>query len=243
MQGKGRIYIGVSGWSYKHWRGTFYPEDMPEDQWLDYCAKFFASVEVNNTFYNLPEENTFKKWYQSTPRDFIFSVKASRYITHMKKLKDPSKTLPKIFDRAKILAEKLGPILFQLPPGWKCNIERLRFFLDSLTGDYRYTFEFRNPDWFNQQVYDLLSSRNAAFCIYELDRKMSPEQVTADFVYIRLHGPEGPYEGQYSQKVLWDWAKRIRKWQGQGRDVYCYFDNDQAGYAAQDAVRFGKILK
>ena len=236
------FHIGTSGWSYHHWKGNFYPDDLSNDQMLDFYQQHFNCVEINNSFYHLPEKKTLLHWYDCVPDDFIFSVKASRYITHMKKLKDPATTLPPFFERVQLLADKLGPILFQLPPHWHVNCERLAGFLDTLPSNYRYTFEFRDPSWHCQEVYELLCQHNSAFCIFDLDRQLSPKQITAEFIYIRLHGPQGPYQGQYNTKTLAAWADAFSNWVKQRKEIFCFFDNDEAGYAAQDAKRLIDML-
>lgn len=238
----GRLFIGTSGWNYDHWKGTFYPESEKKKAWFEYYRSRFSTVEINNTFYNLPAKDTFNHWYESAGKNFIFSIKASRYITHMKKLKDPEQATGKFFNAAGGLKEKLGPILFQLPPKWNRNTERLDSFLRLLPAEYKYTFEFRDPSWFHDDIYKLLSSHNAAFCMYHLEGNQSPREVTADFVYIRLHGPKGAYEGKYTTRELSGWAGAISAWRQQGRDVYCYFDNDQRGYAPQNALELQSML-
>ena len=178
------------------------------------------------------------------PDDFTFAVKASRYITHMKKLKDPQQSLERFLHAITFLEDKLGPILFQLPPMWKLDFERLKSFIEALPPYYRYTFEFRHPDWYNERVYALLQEHNMAFCNYELARHMSPIQVTADFVYVRLHGPEeGKYQGSYSEESLRWWAQQVRNWKAMGKDVYIYFDNDQLGYAGFNARTLNEMLR
>ena len=168
----GKIHIGTSGWQYKHWTGNFYPEKMDDESKLEYYSNEFDTVELNNSFYQIPREDSIKKWLDATHDDFFFSVKASRYITHMKKLNDPEQPLTNFFDRINTFGDKLGPVLFQLPPNWNCNIERLRNFLKTLGDDGRYVFEFRDKTWFNDDVFDLLREHNAAFCIYELDSEI-----------------------------------------------------------------------
>jgi len=242
MKRRGRIYIGTSGWHYDHWRGLFYPGDMTAEGFLEYYAERFHTVEINNTFYRMPEKKTLTEWRDTTPRSFLFAVKGSRYITHMKKLKDAKKPLADFLGRISVLDDKLGPILFQLPPRWKANVERLREFLDLLPGDRRFAFEFRDPGWFTQEVYSALLEAGAAFCVYHLAGLISPMEITAGFVYIRLHGPAGVYQGRYSDADLASWAERIAMWGNSGKDVYCYFDNDEAGYAAQDAARLRGML-
>lgn len=242
MKRKGRAHIGTSGWHYKHWAGTFYPADIKSEEQLSYYIRHFPTVEINNSFYRLLAPAVFRTWKESVPPQFIFAVKASRYITHMKKLKLDSAGLRKFFNSIKVLGDKLGPVLFQLPPGWKVNAERLASFLKALPPGYRYAFEFRNPTWYTDEVYELLSAHNCAFCIYELASHVSPLQRTADFVYLRLHGPGAKYEGSYTVRALQAWAKRIRAWREESLDVYVYFDNDQAGYAAHNAMKLSEII-
>lgn len=239
----GSIHIGTSGWHYMHWKGPFYPEDLSTGQFLEYYTGRFWTVEVNNTFYQLPDEETLVAWRDTVPAGFIFSVKASRYITHMKKLKDPQEPVSNFLDRVDTLGDKLGPILFQLPPHWNFDRERLNSFLAILPAGYRYAFEFRDPSWLNPQAYEALSKYEAAFCIYDFHGRTSPKQVTCDFVYIRLHGPYGPYRGQYSTQALAGWAGAISTWARQGKEIYCYFDNDEAGYAVQDAQRLREMVE
>lgn len=235
MSRKGSAFIGTSGWSYPHWKGPFYPADLPNARLLDYYCRHFRTVEINNAFYHLPSETAVDQWRETTPRDFLFAAKASRYLTHMKKLKDPEAGLATFFDRMTRLGKKLGPILYQLPPRWRCNPERLAGFLNVLPAGHRHAFEFRDESWINDDILDLLRKHQAAFCIYELAGYRSPLHVTADFVYIRLHGPDGAYQGKYDGRTLAAWARRIRTWLDEGKDVYCYFDNDEAGYAVENA--------
>jgi uncharacterized protein YecE (DUF72 family) len=240
---KPTIHIGTSGWHYKHWKGSFYPADIKEKDQFSVYGKTFNTVELNNSFYQLPTTKTFKDWKESSPAKFIFSVKVSRYITHMKKLAADAASIKKFLLHAGKLEEKLGPVLFQLPPHWKINTERLQSFLQKLPPGYQYTFEFRDHSWYNQDVYDLLSAHNCAFCIYELDGHLSPLQVTADFVYIRLHGPGKKYQGSYSAAVLQSWAEKCIAWRNERKEVYVYFDNDQAGYAAFNAQQLLEMVK
>jgi uncharacterized protein YecE (DUF72 family) len=232
-----RILIGTSGWSYKHWRGVFYPEALPASRWLSHYIRYFSSVEINGSFYGLPAEHSLTQWHDTVPEDFVFAIKASRYITHMKKLNQPQKALQQFMARAERLGDKLGPILFQLPPRWQLNLERLAAFLKALPRTHRYAMEFRDPSWWVPQVYELLARHGVAHCIFDLNGRLSPVEVTADFAYVRLHGPDGPYQGQYGDAALAQWAETCRGWRREGRAVYCYFDNDQSGYAARDAQR------
>lgn len=240
---EGAIFIGTSGWSYNHWQDTFYPPDFSQEKWLYYYAKHFKTVEINNSFYQLPDKKTLLQWYNTVPGDFIFTVKASRYITHMKKLYDPEQSTSTFLERIRILEDKLGPILFQLPPHWHFNPERLSTFLDKLSNDFRYAFEFRDHSWHNVQTYQLLSAHKAAFCIFDLDGFLSPKEITTDIVYVRLHGPDGPYQGSYCKSVLSSWANTLANWSSQGHTIYCYFDNDQNSYAAHNALALQSLLR
>jgi len=237
------IYIGTSGWHYQHWKGPFYPEDLPDERLLEHYVKYFQTAEINNTFYQLPEKETFAQWRDSVPEGFIFSVKSSRYITHMKKLKDPEQPLASFVDGVEMLGDKLGPILFQLPPRWRLNIERLSSFLKVLPEGHRYAFEFRDLSWFGDQTEQVLAQKGAAFCIYDFERRKSPRLATTDFVYVRLHGPDGAYKGKYDDKTLLDWAEAFLSWAGEGKEIYCYFDNDEKGYAAQNALKLKELLE
>lgn len=236
------IHIGTSGWSYNHWKGPFYPADLRNDQMLDYYAQHFKDVEINTSFYHLPSKETLHHWHDDTANDFLFSAKASRYITHMKKLKDPHDNVPTFLERISLLGDKLGPILFQLPPHWHFNAERLEAFLSSLNSKFRYTFEFRDHSWLNKTCFDLLSRYDVALCIYELDGFISPKTITSDLIYVRLHGPAGAYQGNYDTRTLTGWAKDFSTWLNQGKEVFCYFDNDQIGYAAQNAMQLQAML-
>ena len=238
-----KIYIGTAGWNYKHWQGVFYPQDLAQSKWLDYYVDYFSTVEINNSFYNLPKPKTLEKWYNSVPDDFEFSVKASRYITHMKKLKAPRDAVKRFINHMKSLKGKSAVILFQLPPRWKFNGERLRSFIKLLPDDYLYTFEFRDKSWWNEETFEILESNNSAFCIYELAGTHTPLQITADFVYLRLHGPDGAYEGSYDQATLEQWADKFEQWLGDEHSIYCYFDNDQNGYAVKNAMSLKNMIE
>ncbi len=238
-----KIHIGTSGWNYKHWKSVFYPEDLAQKDWLDFYKSRFHSVEINNSFYQLPAKLTFRQWKETVNDDFIFTVKASRYITHMKKLKDALEPLHRLLDHVAVLGPSLGPILFQLPPRWHINTERLSSFLKSLPEKYRYTMEFRDDSWWHKDVYELLKNQNIAFCIYQLAGILSPREVTADFIYIRLHGPAAQaYQGQYDVQELAGWVGAFSSWSKQGREIFCFFDNDQNGYAARDALKLQEMI-
>lgn len=238
----GNIYIGTSGWSYPHWVGPFYPKDLPSGKFLGYYVGQFDTVEINNTFYHLPTREALTTWRETVPEGFVFACKGSRFITHMKKLKDPDQSIKRFFETIRFLRDKLGPILFQLPPRWGMNLPRLEAFLRALPGQYRYAFEFRDARWLADPTYRLLAKYNAACCLYHFAGHWAPAIETADFMYVRLHGPGGPYQGPYHQTVLLNLANKCTAWAKTGRDVYCYFDNDEKGYAAKDALRLKRLV-
>ena len=238
-----QIHIGTSGWHYDHWKGAFYPDELPRTDYLEYYADQLHTLEINNSFYQMPQEKTLIQWRNLVPSDFIFSLKASRYITHIKKLKDGKQIIPPFLKKVEILGSRLGPILFQLPSQWRYNPDRLNSFLTALPADFRYAFEFRDSSWFNRNTYDTLASHGASFCIYQVASRSTPQEVTADFVYLHLHGPKGANQGKYDPAVLSEWADRIIAWAGEGKEVFCYFDNDEAGYAAQDAVQLQQLIQ
>lgn len=237
------IRIGTAGWQYKHWRGAFYPPKMPSDAMLEAYVAHFDTVEVNNTFYRLPDATALDRWYGMTPPGFCFAVKASRFLTHMKKLNDPEAGLGRFLPLAERLADKLGPILFQLPPRWGPNLERLERFLQALPGSHRYAFELRDASWHTSEVYRLLEKHGIAFCVYEIAGRRSPVEVTADFTYVRLHGPTGrAYEGSYSKEQLEVWARQIAAWRDRLQAVFVYFDNDDSGYAPRNALDLKELV-
>jgi len=237
----GSVHIGTSGWHYKHWVGPFYPPGLPASKMLDFYLRRFDTVEINNSFYRLPKPETFEAWRENTPKEFLFAVKANRFITHNKKLKDPDAPLDRMFASTDVLGRKLGPILFQLPPQWTVNLERLEIFLRALPRRRPFAFEFRNETWNTQEVYEMLRRFNAAYCMFHLAGFQSPFEVTADFTYLRLHGPGGKYQGSYDDAMLGAWAARIRAWREQLKAVYVYFDNDQAGFAVANALRLREL--
>jgi uncharacterized protein YecE (DUF72 family) len=239
----GRIRIGTSGWSYGHWLGSFYKEGTRPSDFLAVYAERFDGVEINRTFYQLPAPSTMASWRAQSPAHFLFAAKASRYLTHRKKLKDPAEPIARLLGCVEALQRKLGPVLFQLPPRWHRNPDRLESFLEQLPARHRYAFEFRDPSWHDDRILELLSKRGAAFCIFDLAGKPSPVEVTASFVYIRLHGPGAAYQGSYDGRTLAGWARRIRDWSEAGKDVHCYFDNDEKAYAPHDALRLQAMVQ
>jgi uncharacterized protein YecE (DUF72 family) len=242
-QSLSHVYIGTSAWHYRHWRGRFYPSDLTAARMLRYYADRFDTVEINNSFYRLPTPSALEGWCRETPAGFCFAVKASRYITHNLKLKHPKQAEQKFLSRIESLGRRLGPILFQLPPDWKINVVRLGEFLRELPQRHRYTFEFRNPTWHVPEVYDTLRRHRAALCIHEIAGFQCPFEVTADFIYVRLHGPSDKYQGVYSESALRTWANRIQNWRKELTHVFVYFDNDQSGFAAKNVLELKRMLE
>jgi uncharacterized protein YecE (DUF72 family) len=230
------IRIGCSGWQYRHWRGDFYPAELAPSRWLDYYASRFDTVEINNTFYRLPDAATFAAWGRRAPRGFVYAVKASRFLTHMKKLKDPDEPIRRFFTRARRLEHAFGPVLYQLPPRWPLNIERLEAFLSALPRRRRHVIEFRDPSWYSGAALALLERRRVALCVHDMAGSASGQIVVGPFVYVRFHGPQ-KYGGRYDDATLDRWADWIAERIGEGRAVYAYFNNDTGGHAPRDAAR------
>lgn len=240
----GNTQIGTSGWKYEHWEGPFYPEDLPKDDWLDHYQGQFDTVEVNNTFYNLPDPETLEDWRNRVAENFTFAAKANRYITHMKKLNEPEDSLENMLNVFEAFGDKLEPILFQLPPNWNFDEQRLREFIDLIPDQQRTVFEFRDESWINDITFGILEENNAAFCIYDLAGFQSPLEVTAEYVYVRLHGPsDEKYLGKYDEDQLSWWADRLNEWRDQDLDLYVYFDNDEQGFAPQNALELKDMVE
>ncbi len=238
-----RVCVGTSGWTYDDWRGPFYPSDVPKKQWLTWYSGQFATTEVNGSFYRTPSLEAVKAWRDTTPEEFVFAWKASKFITHWKRLSENShNSLDLMHTRLKILGPKVGPVLFQLPARFKADPKRLRSFLRMLSKRYMYAFEFRDESWYAEETLDLLRGRNVALCLSDHADAPAPWVATAGHVYIRGHGPTGRYSGRYSAQALAKWAQLIRQWRRKGLDVYCYFDNDQKSAAPHDARRLVELL-
>ncbi len=229
------IRIGTSGWHYNHWKELFYPPDLPKSKWFEHYAQHFDTVEINNTFYQLPKEVSLQRWHKQAPKNFLYAVKANRYITHIKRLKDTSEEVERFFDRIGLLKSKLGPILYQLPPSLHKDLDLLESFIKLLPGNRIAVFEFRHDSWFSEDTFNLLNKFGAGFCVHDLSGKETPRVVTADIIYIRFHGPAGKYEGNYSKPALKNWAQWIRD-NGTGiSSVFAYFNNDISGHAITNA--------
>jgi uncharacterized protein YecE (DUF72 family) len=239
----GRARVGCSGWEYKHWRGDFYPVDLPKARWFAHYAERFDTVEINNTFYRLPEEKTFAAWGGRAPDGFLFAVKASRFLTHMKKLKHPEEPLDRLFSRMRALGPHLGPVLYQLPPGWKVNVDRFRVFLETLPRGARHVVEFRDPSWYDREVCRLLERHGVALCLHDMPGSAPARERVGPFVYVRFHGASSKYGGGYSDDRLRRWADWLNEQRNARCDVYAYFNNDVGGHAPRDAVTLRRALE
>ncbi len=239
------LFIGTSGFSYSHWeKGVFYPEDLEKKKKLEYFSARFNSVELNSPFYHLPKGKTFSNWKNEVSDDFIFSVKASRYITHIKKLKDCKEPWNNLLERAKKLGPKLGPFLFQFPPNWKKNKERLENFIDIISGNsLKFAFEFRHQSWLSSEIYNVFEkNKNLSFSVIDSPAWPSIKDPKGDFVYIRMHGRDKLYSSSYSKKELKELANKIKKYLEDGLEVYCYFNNDAKGNAVKNAETLSNFL-
>lgn len=236
-----QVHIGTSGFSYSHWKENFYPNGLNTKEWLNFYSHVFSTVELNTTFYHLPLISTVTNWHAQVSDHFLFSIKASRYITHQKRLHDCQKSLHIFYERMHALQTKTGPILFQLPPSFKINKERLLEFIKDLKTSQLHVFEFRHPSWFVDEIYEILTDNQIALCITDLNGKLSPEELTTHFTYIRLHGPKKAYQGSYGLQLK-TWKEKIEQWSLKA-SVFCYFDNDEKGFAIQDAKALQEMLK
>jgi uncharacterized protein YecE (DUF72 family) len=233
-----QAFIGTSGWDYPDWQGRFYPEDLSREDRLGFYADTFRAVEINHTFYQLPSPETVESWSARLGNaPLLFAVKASRYLTHMKKLKDPQEPLQRLEGCLEGLGDRWAATLYQLPPYWKPNPERLAAFLECLPEGQRATVELRDERWFDEAILALLAGHNVACCVYDFGDDPSPVHLTADFAYVRLHGPGDKYKGSYGAEALDRWADFILEQLGEDRDVFCFFDNDEKAFAPLDAGR------
>lgn len=265
-----RLYVGTSGWVYGDWSfdyaqdklNYFYPPKLPKRKWLEYYSGHFKTVEVNATFYHQMKPKTFENWAKTVPSDFVFAIKASRFITHVKRLKVTNSSVIQIIEPASVMGEKLGPILLQLPPRLKADAKRLADFLQMFTSEepigaprrwlqgllrggkmrLKMAFEFRDPSWFNESIYQVLRKYKGALVIAESGGYWpNDEVVTADFTYIRFHGEGGSYASKYTDEELRVWAKKIRRWQKSGIEVYAYFNNDVSAFAVDNAETLDQL--
>ncbi len=235
-----KFFIGCSGWNYKHWRELFYPKDLPQSRWLQYYASVFDTVEINATFYRQFNATTYSNWYHKVPEGFCYSIKMSKYVTHIKRLLNTDDEVTKFLTSASLLKEKSGVILIQLPPSLKFDAALLDDFCKLLPGNYRFAIEARHSSWLGDSSFDLLKRYNIAWCISDTaGRYPYFEAVTADFIYIRLHGSTTLYASDYSDSELEQWAYKILTW---AKTTFCYFDNDYNAYAVYNAMKLKKLL-
>jgi uncharacterized protein YecE (DUF72 family) len=240
-----RILIGTSGWSYRHWRGVFYPEDLPAREWLRFYAARFPAVELNTSFYRTPAATSFERWREAAGPGFVFAVKANRYITHTKRLRDPADPVAREMRTVEPLGDALGPILLQLPPDLPLDRDRLRGLVEQLPQDKRFAVEFRHASWEDVEVYRVLGEHGVAVCLHDWRGRAWPATAAengASLTYVRFHGPTGGYTGRYDEATLARWAERCDRWRAEGRDVFCFFNNDAAGNAVHDALRLRRLL-
>ena len=235
------IRIGTSGWEYRHWAGRFYPSDLARDRWLEYYAAEFATVELNNSFYRLPDANQFEVWGDRVPRRFRFAVKASRYLTHLKRLREPREPLHRLWSRARHLGMRLGPVLYQLPPRWKPDPELLGTFLAALPEGPQ-AIEFRDRRWYGEATLRALDSARVALCLHDMTGSSTPPTPIGPLAYVRFHGSGVRYGGSYSSQRLTAWADRIAGWAADDLPVWVYFNNDAAGHAVRDADRLRALV-
>jgi uncharacterized protein YecE (DUF72 family) len=234
--------VGTSGWQYRDWRGTFYPDGLPQREWLRYFAGQFPTVEINNTFYNLPKDASFDRWRDETPPEFVITVKASRYITHIRRLREAADSVALFSSRASRLRDKLGPVLFQLPPRFRADVPLLRAFVGTLPGGMRPAFEFRDHSWKSDDVYGVLDGAGAAWVIPDRPGSREPNVVTGGWSYVRMHqGGHGPHGSAYTREKLRRWADRVSDLPA--RDVFVYFNNDPGGAAVRDAATMMDLLE
>ena len=242
MARRGEIRIGCSGWIYRHWRELFYPAKLPQRLWFAHYAETFSTVELNTSFYHLPRPDTFTKWRGQAPPGFRYAVKAPRFITHMKKLIDCAEPVEEFLKRARNLGDRIGPILYQLPPRFACNVARLEAFAALLPPDLVHVFEFREKSWICEEVLALLDARGLSFCVHDMSGSATPRRAVGPVAYVRFHGGKGKYWGRYSDESLLSWADWIVGEARGGRDVWCYFNNDIHGHAIHDALTLRSMV-
>lgn len=237
------VLVGTSGWQYRDWRGTFYPEGLPQRRWLEHYAERFRTVEVNNAFYRLPEASTFRAWAERTPDDFVVAVKASRYLTHVKRLRDADEPVARFVDRARHLGPKLGPVLVQLPPNLTLDLDALSRVLSRFPPGWRVAVEPRHESWFVEDTFDLLAGFDAAFCLADSPKRRTPVRRTAGWGYVRFHEGRATPRPCYGHRALDTWAGALARLYQPGDDVYAFFNNDPRGCAVRDARVFAAAAR
>jgi uncharacterized protein YecE (DUF72 family) len=236
------VRVGTSGWEYRHWAGRFYPRGLATDRWLEHYAAEFDTVELNNSFYRLPDPEQFARWGRRVPSDFRFAVKASRYLTHVKRLRDPIEPLERFWSRARHLGPRLGPALYQLPPRWTPDLGRLEAFLDAVPNEPQ-AIEFRDRRWYQETAFRLLEEDRVALCLHDMQGSETEPRPVGPFVYVRFHGSGTRYGGSYSSQWLSAWASRMAGWASDGLPVWAFFNNDAAGHAIRDADRLRSLVR
>lgn len=231
-----RLRVGTSGWNYRHWREIFYPRHLKQAQWLGHYATRFDTVEINSTFYRLPRPEYIERWYESVPEGFLFAVKGSRFLTHVKRLADSGESLDRFIDLIYGFGDKAGPLLWQLPPNMQRDEDRLAAFAGALPGGLRHAFEFRHQSWFTEKVMAILDNAGAALCLADHPERPQPLELTTDWTYIRFHYGAGA-DGSYSETQLGSWSERIKGYLESDMDVYAYFNNDWQGHAIDNATQ------
>jgi uncharacterized protein YecE (DUF72 family) len=240
-----RFWIGTSGWNYKHWKEVFYPKELPARRWFRFYAGHFPTVEINYSHYREPSEKSWDAWREEAPGGFRFAVKAHRYLTHLRRLKEPEEPLARVIKGARRLGDRLGPILYQFPPNFQRTEEmaaRLHSFLRMLPGDLMHAFEFRHDSWYGEETLGRLRRHGAAFCCFQRGSQESPLAVTAGFAYMRFHGSEARYHGNYTDQMLREWAGRLRRLSSDAREMFVYFNNDPEGFAVANALKLADLL-
>ncbi len=236
------IRIGCSGWIYRHWRERFYPKELPQGEWFRHYARTFDTVEINNSFYHLPSEKAVAHWQEQAPSGFVYAVKVNRFLTHMKKLREPKEPLRNFVTRMRGLGKHLGPLLYQLPPHWNCNPQRFREFLDALPPDLIHVFEFRHQSWVNDEVFAALEAYGASLCVHDMAGIEIPRVAMGRVAYVRFHGTLPLYAGCYSQQMLRSWAQWLNEQVVAGRSAFAYFNNDSEAHAVFDALKLLRAL-
>ncbi|MGI8611499.1 MAG: DUF72 domain-containing protein [Sphingomicrobium sp.] len=238
----GRVHVGCSGWVYRHWKGGFYPAELPQKRWFERYAEDFDTVEINASFYRVPLVSTFDGWRAKAPPEFRYALKANRLLTHMKKLLDCEQPLAEFIELARRLGPTLGPILFQLPPSLHKDLPRLEAFLERLPGDLEHVVEFRHKSWYEDDVVELLDAHGAGFVSHDLKGLVSPRWASGRTAYVRFHGTAGKYRGRYSDEAMSDWADWLVEQRAAGRSAWAYFNNDIGGDAIADARTLRQLI-
>lgn len=235
-----KYQIGCSGWLYNDWKGLFYPEDLDKAKWLEYYSSQFNSVEINNTFYKFPKKELFQDWYNKVPKDFTFTLKGSRVVTHLKKLNDPGNQVKNFFEQAEVLKDKIGAILWQLPGNIHKKSNRLENFCKILSSDFKNAIEFRHESWFDDEIVEILNKYKVAFCVISAPQLPETFYKTANFIYLRFHGKKDWYKHNYSKEELKSWKKKLEE--NKTYNAFLYFNNDYKANAPKNAKELSYLV-